>query len=273
MNQRSQFIPSIASSLASMLERSGNPALQHKRSLLESSYRPQPDSFPNPDTSVVRTSIKRSLWRIAQKGLYKPEASRDLRPLESVSNLGERYSTLEHATLFTEAAMEEANYIDEEDTESYNSYLGSEMDEFESLEMQPDPDQKEEQDEEKHSILPGIEKAHTNPSIDMLDNASEEDEDEYMELGTTDLDDTIDADQTDLYYYISPTPASHKLSSYGYEQPPPSDSSEMLTSDSVELDIVDDPNSLPTTATPTSIDIELGELIDEDNDNMLCNQP
>lgn len=115
-----------------MLERSENPALQHKRSLLESSYRPQPDSFPNPDTSVVRTSIKQSLWRIAQKGLYKPEASRNLRPLESVSNLGERYSTLEHATLFTEPAMEEANYIDEEDTESYNSYLGSEMDEFKS---------------------------------------------------------------------------------------------------------------------------------------------
>ena len=273
MNQRSQFIPSIARSLASMLERSENPALQHRKTLLESSYRPQPDSSPTPDTSVVRASIKQSLWRIAQKGLYKPEASTNLRPLESVSSLGEEYSTLEHATLFTAPATEEANYIDEKDTESYNSYLGSETDEFEFLEMEPESDQEEEQDEEKHSILPAIEDAHTNPSIDMLDNASDENDDEYMELDTTDLDDTIDADHADPYYYTSPTPASQKLVSYGYEQPPPSDSSEMLTSDSVELDIVDDPNSLPTTATSISIDIDLEELIDEDNDDMLCNQP
>ena len=137
MNQRSQFIPSIASSLASLLDRSKNPSLQHRRPLLELSSRPKPDLFPTPDISVVRTSIKQSLWRIAQKGLYKPEASRNLGPLEAVSNLGEGYSTLEHATLFTEPATEEANYINEEETESYNSYLGSEMDEFESLEMQP----------------------------------------------------------------------------------------------------------------------------------------
>ena len=271
MNQRSQFIPSIASSLASLLDRSKNPSLQHRRSLLELSSRPKPDLFPTPDISVVRTSIKQSLWRIAQKGLYKPEASRNLGPLEAVSNLGEGYSTLEHATLFTEPATEEANYINEEETESYNSYLGSEMDEFESLEMQPESEQ-EEEDEKKHSILPAIEQAHTNPSIDIPDTASDEYEDEYMELDTTDLDDTIDADQIDPYYYISPTPAFQKLSSYGYEQPPPSDSSEMLTSDSGELDIMDEPNSLPTTATSISVNIDLEDVFDEDNDDMLCTQ-
>ena len=93
-----------------------------------------------------------------------------------------------------------------------------------------------------------------------------------MELDTTDLDDTIDADQIDPYYYISPTPAFQKLSSYGYEQLPPSDSSEMLISDSGELDIIDDPNSLPTTATSISINIDLEDVFDEDNDDMLCTQ-
>ena len=274
MNQRSQFIPSIASSLASMLERSKKPALRHKISLLESSHRSQPDLFPTQDTSIVKTSIKQSLWRIAQKGVYRPDASRNLRPLESVSNLDEGYSALEHATLFTPPVTEEAKYIDE-DAESYDSYLGSEMDKFESLEIQQESDQEEEQDEEqdeeeRHSLLPAIEETHTNPSTNMLDNASNEDEGEHMELDTTDLDDTIEADQTDAYYYISP-PASQKFFSYNYQPPPPSDISEMLTSDSVELD-VDDPNSLPTTVTPISIDIDLGEMIDENNDDMLCNQ-
>ncbi|PYI06657.1 hypothetical protein BO78DRAFT_445269 [Aspergillus sclerotiicarbonarius CBS 121057] len=75
MSQRSQLIPSIAKSLSSMLKLPNYKTLLLKINNLDSSKPTQPSPT---DPSSTRNNIKAALWRIAQKQLYKPQASRNL---------------------------------------------------------------------------------------------------------------------------------------------------------------------------------------------------
>lgn len=77
MSQRSQFIPSIAKSMASTIQRS-NPARRQRSSALDPPADPE-----GRETVDLRTKIKHSLWRTAQKQLFNPNASRNIPPLHS----------------------------------------------------------------------------------------------------------------------------------------------------------------------------------------------
>ncbi|PLN78872.1 hypothetical protein BDW42DRAFT_201923 [Aspergillus taichungensis] len=78
MNQRAQLIPSIAKSITSLLKITRN---HNKASILPKLYPKQPkisqDLHPPPNTDIInlRDAIKTSLWRIAQKRLYDPQAA------------------------------------------------------------------------------------------------------------------------------------------------------------------------------------------------------
>ncbi|PWY93719.1 hypothetical protein BO94DRAFT_460289 [Aspergillus sclerotioniger CBS 115572] len=78
MSQRSQLIPPIAKSISSMLKLPSYQPLIPKLNYLNASSAIQ--SFPASPTNT-RNTIKAALWRIAQKQLYKPQASQNLRLL------------------------------------------------------------------------------------------------------------------------------------------------------------------------------------------------
>lgn len=105
MNQRSQFIPSIAKSLESIIRRSRNPDLHEKISALKSS--PSQSDVP-PKEVPLRTAIKSSLWRIAQNQLHNPNASRDLSALDSTITTKE------------EPPMDDISNIDDADDDHAN---------------------------------------------------------------------------------------------------------------------------------------------------------
>lgn len=250
MNQRSQFIPSIASSIASILEISKNSKLREKRNNLKSSCHPDPQTQPDPytagDTSTVRTALKQSLWQIAQKQLYKPGASKNLSPLEYASSSDKRYPTPEYTTLLDD---------EDEDTDSNDSdyYLGTDIDEpeFESLEESQERNTKDEEE----SIL-SITEDYTNLSIDML--GSTIDENEKMDFDEPKLEDIQRVDQHAGFYV--PPPAFR-----GYSNQVVQSDSEMLTSDCVEEDMDLTRQSSPPTAAST----DLNKIASEDFD-MLC---
>lgn len=186
----------------------------------------------------MRTAIKQCLWQIAQKQLYKPRASRNLSPLEYPSSADERYPTPDHTTLWD----------DEGDTDSSESdyYLGTEIDEFESLKGSQEQDIQDEGD----SILSLTEDC-TNLSIDMF--GSTVDEDEEMDFAQPNLEDTQRADEDNAFISSSPVLRCHSAC-----QLPQSDS-EMLTSDCFEEDIdLTGPGSPPTTA----ISLDLNDFDD-----------
>ncbi|RMJ26025.1 hypothetical protein PHISP_03107 [Aspergillus sp. HF37] len=83
MNQRSQFIPSIAKSMASILQR--RTPTRRQRPTAQNPHSEPADPFREErETADLRTKIKRCLWRTAQKQLFNPNASRKLPPLHSV---------------------------------------------------------------------------------------------------------------------------------------------------------------------------------------------
>ncbi|KAE8411860.1 hypothetical protein BDV36DRAFT_301437 [Aspergillus pseudocaelatus] len=82
MNERSQLIPLIAKSMCSILKSTRNKSLQDKAAALEVSQRHRLEGLSTvPDVMDLKTIIMTSLWCIAQKRLYKPEASQKLSPL------------------------------------------------------------------------------------------------------------------------------------------------------------------------------------------------
>ncbi|PIG88309.1 hypothetical protein AARAC_001365 [Aspergillus arachidicola] len=86
MNERAQLIPLIAKSMCSILKSTRNKSLQDKAAALEASQRCQlEDLSAIPDVMDPKTIIMTSLWCIAQKKLYKPEASRRISPLWPMS--------------------------------------------------------------------------------------------------------------------------------------------------------------------------------------------
>ncbi|RAK86623.1 hypothetical protein BO79DRAFT_270176 [Aspergillus costaricaensis CBS 115574] len=78
MNQRSTLIPSITKSLSSILKLPNHQSLQSKLGKLKNNNTSQ-SATANTDTNNIRNTISASLFRIAQKQLYKPQASRKLR--------------------------------------------------------------------------------------------------------------------------------------------------------------------------------------------------
>ncbi|OJZ87167.1 hypothetical protein ASPFODRAFT_31869 [Aspergillus luchuensis CBS 106.47] len=78
MSQRSTLIPSITKSLSSILKLRNHQSLQSKLGKLNNRNTLHPTGV-NIDTNSVRNTISASLFRIAQKQLYMPQASRKLR--------------------------------------------------------------------------------------------------------------------------------------------------------------------------------------------------
>ncbi|GAT25556.1 similar to An04g01400 [Aspergillus luchuensis] len=78
MSQRSTLIPSITKSLSSILKLPNHQSLQSKLGKLNNGNTLHPTGA-NTDTNSIRNTISASLFRIAQKQLYKPQASRKLR--------------------------------------------------------------------------------------------------------------------------------------------------------------------------------------------------
>lgn len=78
MSQRSTLIPSITKSLSSILKLPNHQSLQSKLGKLNNRNTLHP-TRANIDTNSIRNTISASLFRIAQKQLYKPLASRKLR--------------------------------------------------------------------------------------------------------------------------------------------------------------------------------------------------
>lgn len=286
MNQRSQFIPSIATSISSMLERTNNSALKCRRSVQKPSadLHPPDPSFASRTSTTPRTALKQSLWRSAQKQLYKAESSKRLSPLDSTLVFDSTKPNLEEDTTLFVSAMGETDHIGAYDLDDYDSdyYLGTEIDEeFEALEIQQQQSTENEFEEEE---LLSLTEDYTNVSTDMLatTSASEDNQigftkstdDMYIDPGMDidiNLNMEMDADRDN--FYISPPAALY--TSYKTNVPP--SDSEMLTSDGLE-DSADpmDPLSQSTAATsvyPGREEIIIDETsFDEESDDMLCEQ-
>ncbi|PYH73905.1 uncharacterized protein BO88DRAFT_441012 [Aspergillus vadensis CBS 113365] len=78
IGQRSALIPSITKSLSSILKLTNHQSLQSKLGKLNNRDTLHPTTA-NTDTNNIENTISASLFRIAQKQLYKPQASRKLR--------------------------------------------------------------------------------------------------------------------------------------------------------------------------------------------------
>ncbi|KAF5856290.1 hypothetical protein ETB97_007618 [Aspergillus alliaceus] len=82
MNERSHLIPLIAKSMCSILKTTRSRSLQDGVDILKASHRRRQDGLStSPCGMDSKSAIIASLWCIAQKQLYKPEASRKLSPL------------------------------------------------------------------------------------------------------------------------------------------------------------------------------------------------
>lgn len=282
MNQRSQFIPSIATSISSILERTKNPALQLRRSVLEPSTDPnRPDpSFASHKSTSLRTTLKQSLWRSAQKHLYKAEASKRLSPLDFTSVSDSTNQILEEDTaLFLPSTAGEIDYADYPDDYDSDYYLGIEIDEeFEALETQQ---QCLENEAEEEDALLALTEDYSNLSIDMFVSTASDENDQIESTKTTDdiyidsdmdTDINLDMDADHHHDFYIPPPALY----VSYIPNPPQSDSEMLTSDCLEDSTVPKgPLSQSTAA--TSVDSGHEEIIIyetdfNESDDMLCDQ-
>ena len=274
MSQRSQFIPSVATSISSILQNTKNPILQRGESIIASltgSSQPNPP-LARQEKATIRMALKQALWRSAQKQLYNPEASRNLSPLVFSSDLDENHPAPNETALFAPPSTTgETDIIDAdgEDTYGFDYYLGTEIDEFESLEAQDEA-------EETTSLL-SLTEGYANLPIDVFTTTSKDDThsepiktsdemhiDSDMELNIgmgmhIDIEDPDHADD----FYILPL-ASHQSVKLQ------SSDSEMLTSDCSKYDTdLMDPISQSTTET-SIISGQEEIIIDEDFDDMLC---
>jgi hypothetical protein len=78
MNNRAQFIPSISRSIASILKATNDASLRDKAKSLGAQVSTSGTDSPAQEWEAQRLTIQHSLWRIAQKQLYKPGSSRNL---------------------------------------------------------------------------------------------------------------------------------------------------------------------------------------------------
>ncbi|KAI9930855.1 hypothetical protein MW887_010506 [Aspergillus wentii] len=190
MSQRSQFIPLIAKSLSSILDRTTDPNLLPKISALKSLNHSRSEGLPPSNAMDTRNAIKSSLWSIAQKQLYNPKASRNLSPLETAPIHDEEHPTLE-GSLLAVSITDEADYAwdgDEDDTLNYDSDSLDPQEHFEIWETENGDD-----------TLISLAEDH---SIGMLDGNNTDDD--QIETQDTTLCTPENADQ--IVSYLSPTP-------------------------------------------------------------------
>ncbi|RJE24136.1 hypothetical protein PHISCL_03510 [Aspergillus sclerotialis] len=131
MNQRAQFIPSIAKSLASIAGRSKSSALQQGICTLMALCRHSgEDTSSQGKTVSTRTAIQSSLWRIAQKQLYKSTASRKLSPLDSafIANEEPPFDDLSDLGDAEDDEDEDYNLLTEEEMEDELIFCDEEQD-------------------------------------------------------------------------------------------------------------------------------------------------
>lgn len=88
MTQRAQFIPSISRSIASILKTTNYASLRYKITLLGMHDSPSGTDSLSTEWELQRLAIQRSLWRVAQKQVYKPGSSRNLCFADPVSGTG-----------------------------------------------------------------------------------------------------------------------------------------------------------------------------------------
>ncbi|KAL2002376.1 hypothetical protein VTN02DRAFT_83 [Thermoascus thermophilus] len=85
VSQRACFVPVIAKTLTSMLNKTSSQSLQRRLSALQglaiSQYGDNLTCGAS-NTPDTRSMIKCLLWRILQKGVYRPQAARKLSPLD-----------------------------------------------------------------------------------------------------------------------------------------------------------------------------------------------
>ncbi|OGM44399.1 hypothetical protein ABOM_006828 [Aspergillus bombycis] len=128
MNERSQLMPLIAKSMCSILKSTQNKSLQDKAAALETSQRRRLDGLSSvPEVMDMKTTIMTSLWCIAQKKLYKPEASRKLSPLWPTLRPCS-VSLLQRYTVTKEYIEEHIQFHDDwdiDETETSDCYLGT----------------------------------------------------------------------------------------------------------------------------------------------------
>lgn len=116
--------------MACILEKTENPVLQAKFSTLKQLHlqNPQkPSLLTNHNTNAIlqtqdaKAIIKTCLWKISQRDLYKPGASRKLPPLEETSGLplDEKSSTLD--ALLESSSFGEGMYMDTDKNDYYIS--------------------------------------------------------------------------------------------------------------------------------------------------------
>lgn len=265
MNQRSEFIPSIASPIASMLEHTKNPDLQHRKRTLKSLHSSQPGSSPatDRDTSIFKATIKQSLWKIAQRRLYNTAASKTLPPLESISTSCREYPKMEHTTLFERSEVEQPDYNSESHGSDY--YIGDETEEFEYLLGQHDQEKNAEDEEAELSSLLSLPDDHSDLAIDMFQPEEPPD----LDIDQPTLDETIDTTYKDDPFYNSNNNNNTQTPTYPLSPLHPPSDNEMLKSDCIETDSYLDG---PVFHFPpmNGISIDMGEFLDYDYDDMLC---
>lgn len=114
MGQRSQFIPSIAKSMASIIQRKDQATHRRTSGLGPRESKSECQSPKERKIADLRTKIKHSLWRTAQTQLYNPNASRNLSSLNSAFIQDEEW----------------LDYIAEEDADDSNTLLSSEEEDY-----------------------------------------------------------------------------------------------------------------------------------------------
>ncbi|KAL3481603.1 hypothetical protein BJX99DRAFT_253522 [Aspergillus californicus] len=111
MNQRSRLIPSIAKSLASIIELSDDQQLKDKLTTLIEKHGSDPGIVTSAATSLedTKTILKTRLWRIAQKRLHNTPIPRQLKALPSFTNAAENESDQDGPLL--ESVSEQTAYF------------------------------------------------------------------------------------------------------------------------------------------------------------------
>ncbi|KAL6236121.1 hypothetical protein BDW75DRAFT_207783 [Aspergillus navahoensis] len=121
MNQRSRLMPSIAKSLASMLEHSDDQTLKDKLAVIETA--PNSNSR-SPASSAggnsAKATIKARLWTIAQKRLYSAPIPKHSRPPSDHVLGPDRDDEAWDENLFSEIVTEELAYIIDDPVDAVN---------------------------------------------------------------------------------------------------------------------------------------------------------
>ncbi|KAA8649141.1 uncharacterized protein ATNIH1004_005036 [Aspergillus tanneri] len=129
MSQRSQFIPSLAKSMASIFNFNRDQRLQQMVNEPRFAHQHQlDDSFPDTSTVNIRRKFRVSLWIIARKQLYKPHNSQKFSPLWPEMNSRGKDEKFDDEVLVAESPTDQSMYLDDNCvTEHVDSdyYLGT----------------------------------------------------------------------------------------------------------------------------------------------------